>query len=57
MTATVTNYRGEALTGEIKCWMGRRIVEIETPDGCRHIGRLRPNAETVSSTSRLAPAS
>ena len=22
--------------------MGRRIVEVETPDGARHIGRLRP---------------
>jgi hypothetical protein len=40
MTATITDYRGATLTGEIRCWMGRRVVEIETPDGARHIGRL-----------------
>jgi len=40
MTATISNYRGATLTGEIRCWMGRRVLEIETPDGARHIGRL-----------------
>ena len=41
MTATITNHLGQSLTGEVRCWMGRRIVEVETPDGARHIGRLR----------------
>jgi hypothetical protein len=52
MTATITNHRGTTLTGEIRCWMGRRVVEIETPDGARHIGRLvldRAAAGTVDS--------
>jgi hypothetical protein len=52
MTATITDHRGATLTGEIRCWMGRRVVEIETPDGARHIGRLvldRPAAGTVES--------
>jgi hypothetical protein len=43
MTATITNHLGRSLTGEVRCWMGRRIVEVETPDGARHIGRLRPD--------------
>jgi len=42
VTATITNHLGQTLTGQIRCWMGRRIVEIETPDGTRHIGTLRP---------------
>jgi hypothetical protein len=52
MMATISNYRGATLTGEIRCWMGRRVVEIETPDGARHIGRLvldRPAAGTGES--------
>jgi hypothetical protein len=52
MTATITNYRGATLTGEIRCWIGRRVVEIETPDGVRHSGRLvvdRAPAGTVES--------
>jgi hypothetical protein len=52
MMATISNYRGATLTGEIRCWMGRRVVEIETPDGARHIGRLVPDqaaAQTVES--------
>jgi hypothetical protein len=40
MTATITNHLGARLTGQIRCWMGRRIVEIETPDGTRHIGHI-----------------
>jgi hypothetical protein len=51
MTATITNHLGAALTGEVKCWMGRRIVEIQTPDGARHIGRLRPDT-----TAAVPPA-
>ena len=43
MTATITNHLGARLTGQIRCWMGRRIVEIETPDGTRHIGHLTPD--------------
>jgi hypothetical protein len=43
VTATITNHLGEALTGQIRVWMGRRIVEIETPDGTRHIGHLTPD--------------
>jgi hypothetical protein len=46
MTATITNHLGARLTGQIRCWMGRRIVEIETLDGTRHIGHLTPDAET-----------
>jgi hypothetical protein len=46
MTATITNHLGARLTGQIRCWMGRRIVEIETADGTRHIGHLTPDAET-----------
>jgi hypothetical protein len=48
MTATITNHLGATLTGELKCWMGRRIVEIQTPDGARHIGRLRPEPTPAS---------
>lgn len=47
MTATIIDYRGQPLTGEIKCWMGRLVVEIETPDGCRHVGRLRPDTDRM----------
>jgi hypothetical protein len=52
MTATITDHRGATLTGEIRCWMGRRVVEIQTPDGARQIGRLvldRAAAGTVDS--------
>jgi hypothetical protein len=45
VTATITNHLGQFLTGEVRCWMGRRIVEVETPDGARHIGRLRPDPQ------------
>jgi len=40
MTTTITNHLGQRLTGQIRCWMGRRVVEVETPDGGRHIGRM-----------------
>jgi hypothetical protein len=43
MTATITNHLGATHTGQIKVWLGRRIVEVETPDGARHIGRLQPD--------------
>jgi hypothetical protein len=29
MTARITDSRGVTLTGEIRCWMGRRVVEID----------------------------
>lgn len=54
MTATITNHLGATLTGELKCWMGRRIVEIQTPDGARHIGRLRPEPTTPPAASTVA---
>jgi peptide methionine sulfoxide reductase MsrB len=57
MTATITNHLGHTITGQIRCWMGRRIVEIETSDGTRHIGHLRADeprpgrASTVDSAA------
>jgi hypothetical protein len=53
MTATITNHLGAILTGEIRCWMGRRVVEIETPDGARHIGRLVPDPTAAEKAERL----
>jgi hypothetical protein len=50
MTATITNHLGHTITGQIRCWMGRRIVEIETSDGRREIGRLTPDEPTPPST-------
>jgi hypothetical protein len=50
MTATITNHLGVRLSGQIRCWMGRRIVEIETPDGTRHIGHLAPAVDERQST-------
>ena len=38
MTATVRTAKGQLVTGEIKHWLGRRVVEIEDADGNRHIG-------------------
>ena len=43
MTATITNHLGHCVSGQIRCWMGRRIVEIETADGTRHLGHLIPD--------------
>lgn len=40
MSATITDHLGQRITGQVRCWMGRRIVEVETSDGARHIGRL-----------------
>jgi hypothetical protein len=55
MTATITNHLGVRLTGQVRCWMGRRIVEIETPDGSRHIGHLTPDPHpTVSAGPALS---
>ena len=45
MTVTITGHRGQALTGEPKCWLGQRVVEIETDDGKRHVGTLRPERD------------
>jgi hypothetical protein len=39
---------GERVTGQIRCWMGRRWIEIETADGRRHIGRLPRDEPAVS---------
>jgi hypothetical protein len=47
MTATITNHLGQRLTGEVRCWMGRRVVEVETSDGARHIGHLAPDTAHV----------
>lgn len=55
MTVTIINHLGMALTGEIKCWMGRRVVEIEAADGSRHIGRIRPdNAATIADAQQVS---
>lgn len=51
MTATITDHLGATLTGEIKVWLGRRIVEIQTPDGARHIGRLHTDATRAPAAS------
>jgi hypothetical protein len=45
MTATIHTPWGETVRGEIRCWMGRRWVEVEDSDGRRHIGRLRPDRD------------
>jgi hypothetical protein len=54
VTATITDHLGQRVSGEIRCWMGRRIVEVETPDGTRHIGRLTPDPEPAPGCSRRA---
>ena len=54
MTATITNHLGQKLTGQIRCWMGRRIVEVETADGARHIGRLTPDPDPDRDAARLS---
>jgi hypothetical protein len=45
VTVTITGHRGQALADELKCWLGRREVEIETADGRRHVGTLRPERD------------
>jgi hypothetical protein len=60
MTATITNHLGQRLTGEVRCWMGRRVVEVETSDGSRHIGLLHAEpthqpATTPQATRREEP--
>jgi hypothetical protein len=49
VTATIRTPWGETIRGEIRVWMGRRWVEVETSDGRRHIGRL-PRPEQAPST-------
>jgi hypothetical protein len=44
VTATIRNQLGATLSGEIKCWMGRRVVEIETPDGNGTSAPFAPSA-------------
>jgi hypothetical protein len=46
--ATIDTSWGERIHGEIRCWHGRRWVEIETSDGSRHIGRLSPDEPALS---------
>jgi len=48
VTATIDTPWGERIHGEIRCWHGRRWVEIETSDGRRHIGRLTPDEPALS---------
>jgi hypothetical protein len=47
MTATITTRLGHQVTGQIRVWLGKRIVEIETDDGRRHVGRLHPDPQPV----------
>jgi hypothetical protein len=55
VTVTIVNHSGARLSGDIKCCMGRRVVEIETPDGKRHIGTLRPySAPATDPGSRVS---
>jgi hypothetical protein len=53
MTATITDHLGQRISGEVRCWMGRRIVEVETPDGARHIGRLTPDPQPARDTDTI----
>ena len=59
MTAIIRTPWGETIRGEIRCWMGRRWVEIEDSDGRRHIGRLPRPADkrpsTVDSAGEAVP--
>ena len=57
MSATITNHLGQRLTGELRCWMGRRIVEVETSDGARHIGRLATDHAPVASGAATSAVS
>jgi hypothetical protein len=56
MTVTITNHRGQRLTGEVRCWMGRRVVEVETSDGSRHIGLLHTEAKARATGTSPEPA-
>ena len=48
MTATTIDTPwGERVTGVIRCWMGRRWIEVEDSDGRRHIGREAKALSTV----------
>ena len=46
MTATVRTDKGVLVTGEIKHWLGRRVVEVEDDQGNRHIGLPVEEAKT-----------
>jgi hypothetical protein len=52
---TITDHLGQRICGEIRCWMGRRIVEVETPEGARHIGRLTPDPEPAPGAHAALP--
>ena len=53
VTATIRTPWGETIHGEIRCWMGRRWVEVEDSDGRRHIGRLPRLTKTPSTVDSL----
>lgn len=57
MTATIHTPWGETVRGEIRCWMGRRWVEVEDSDGRRHIGRMAPDRDRPSTVDSTAVAS
>jgi hypothetical protein len=44
---TIDTPWGERVTGVIRCWMGRRWIEVEDSDGRRHIGREPKALSTV----------
>jgi hypothetical protein len=44
---TIDTPWGERVTGVIRCWMGRRWIEVEDSDGRRHIGREAKALSTV----------
>jgi hypothetical protein len=51
MTATITTRLGHQVSGQIRVWLGKRIVEIETEDGRRHVGRLHPDPQPAGVTT------
>jgi hypothetical protein len=46
VSAIVTTHLGRRVTGDIRCWHGNRVVEIETPDGRREFGHLDTDTDT-----------
>jgi hypothetical protein len=50
VTAIVTTHLGRRVTGEIRCWHGNRVVEVETPDGAREFGCLITDADLATDT-------
>jgi hypothetical protein len=56
VTATIDTPWGERIHGEIRCWHGQRWVEVEDSDGRRHIGRLLPDRDRVSTVDSAGRA-